>query len=283
MSLSAGLKSVKLSGVAIAAVLALFAFGGAAIQVHAQSPSTGFTLSTYDNDFLWTSANAFYAPATPFGTWSATPEGCSAPVAGTGICASSLGTNGYANLGGSLDYGPLVLDGNTLHTSLTGLPNGSATLVRSGGLWVMKQSTHTFPASHGLTLSMLARSWLNFGGNSPSQSNFQNGLLVLAFFVHLPQSASAQVTNVYPDASFVSNSLGWIVNYQIIIQESQCFPSSCPIPSPYFYVDFPSSIRTNTFTELVGGTSITATTTGGVTSYTTNGATTTLAVAQSLS
>jgi hypothetical protein len=202
------------------------------------SGSSTFTLTENDNDFLWTAAKEFYAPAAPFGTWSATPSGCyDQPVPGTGICSNS--PDGYANLGGSQDFGTFTVVGNTMvSTSFVG--NTPATFVYTSGQWVMQPNVAQF-ASNGLPMVQYAKANLNFGANVPTEGNFINGTFVQWVYVNLPSSDSAMVLQQYPDAVYDSNVNGWLVGFGIYLMESKCYPSSCPIPSSYFNTPFPSS------------------------------------------
>jgi hypothetical protein len=247
---------------------------------HGHGPSTSFALMTTDNDFLWTAANVFYAPATPFGIWSATPSGCALSVSGTGICSAPIGTNGYANLGGSSDYTTISVSGNSLQTTL-GVGPVLTFQNDSSGYWVLPQTVLNLGAGVGdFPLIGVATGWLNFGGQAPSPTTFENGLQILAFFIHAPQHAAAQVLATYPDAQYVGESWGWVVNFQVIVQEGGCHPSSCPIPSGFFGIPGGQFTTSDLFGSLltldVGGTSITPSTVtvGGIayTVYTTNGA-----------
>ena len=201
-----------------------------------------FTLTEYDNDFLWTAGQEYFAPAAPFGTWSATPSGCyHQPVLGTGICAETPPYNGYSNLGGSQDFGTFTVVGNTMvspaYPAFVG--NTSMTFVNTGGQWIMAPTETQF-AINGLPIVQYSKANLNFGANVPTEGNFINGTFVQWVYVNLPASDSAMVLQQYPDAVFDSHANGWLVLYGIYLLRSQCY-SSCTQPSSYFNTPFPSS------------------------------------------
>ncbi|MCL5101746.1 MAG: hypothetical protein M1544_00085 [Candidatus Marsarchaeota archaeon] len=206
-------------------------------NVHISYNSAPFALHTTDNDFLWTSVNTYYAPASPFGTWSATPEGCYASVPGTGICASPLGTNGYANLGISEDFGILSMNGSMLQNSTYHYKFK----LQSNGLWVMTPSVTPYSLGNGLMMLFYQRGELNFGGMSPNQNDFVNGTYVNWEVVKAPKSKASEVLAMFPDASYQPSVSGWIVGMEVTFMENQCYPSSCPIPSSYFGMAFPAN------------------------------------------
>ena len=202
------------------------------------NPSGTNCLTTFDNDFLWTSANEFYAPAAPFGTWSATPEGCYVYgySGSNGICNAA--PNGYANLGGSQDLGPIALSGSDLITSVAGSTATGNTLTfvqQANGEWVLSTTTLTYSSP---AVTEYWQGELNFGGSAPSQSTFVNGTLVQWDYVS--GSSNTQPAG-YPD-SIYDNTIGaWLISFNVYILENQCNPSSCPIPSSYFNLGFPSN------------------------------------------
>ncbi len=210
------------------------------------SPSVHtFVLSTYDNDFLWTPANTYYAPAAPFGTWSATPSGCYASVPGTGICASNLGTNGYANLGGSQDFAPFVFKGSAITTSFAYYNNEQAsnniiTFEPSGpGTWAMLPNNLTL-TENGMPVSEYWRGNLTFSG-TPSMANFTGGILAQWDYIKTNSIITNSIVKQYlPDAVYDQSMGAWLVGFNVYLLENKCYPSSCAIPSSYFNMPFPA-------------------------------------------
>ncbi len=227
------------------------------------TPSTSFALSSYDNDFLWTAANEYYAPAAPFGTWSATPEGCyNQPVPGTGICATI--PNGYSNLGGSVDLGTISVKGNVM-VATNFLSGTSLEFYNNGSAWI-QQPVAIALTVNGLPQTFYQKAVLNFGGNTPSQANFVNGTLAEWIYVNLPQSDASTVLAQFPDAVFDTNTNAWLVGFNINLMENKCYPS-CTQPASYFSTPFPSSGNTLTQEPLPLSSSATfALTANGVTS-----------------
>ena len=206
--------------------------------------TTAFLLTTYDNDFLWISANEYFAPAAPFGHWSATPAGCyNQPVPGTGICANA--NNGYANLGGSEDLNALTLSGNVLSTSIAETAqNNSITFMRNGNNWIMLPNKLSLTVN-SLPVSEYWRGTLSFNG-MPSQANFTSGLLAQWDYVNA-SSTNTIVTSAFPDAVYDQAMKAWLISFNVYNLENKCYPSGCPIPSSYFSMPFP-----NDFSQLSG-------------------------------
>ncbi|MDG6921908.1 MAG: hypothetical protein JRN67_01290 [Nitrososphaerota archaeon] len=235
-------------GLGLLAALLIIPIVSPALNVSASSPFVGSNctspnppgtncLTTFDNDFLWTSANEFYAPAAPFGTWSATPEGCYVYgyLGSNGICNAA--PNGYANLGGSQDLGPITMSGSDLVTSIAGSSasgNALTFVQQASGEWVLSTTTLTYSSP---TVTEYWQGELYFGGSAPSQSTFVNGTLVQWDYV---SGSSNTQPSGYPD-SIYDNTIGaWLISFNVYILENQCYPSGCPIPSSYFNLGFPS-------------------------------------------
>ena len=225
------------------------------------SVTSTFQLTEFDNDFLWTSVNAFFAPAAPYGTWSATPEGCyNQPVPGTGICATY--PNGYANLGGSNDLGPIeVLSNGNLLTPIYGYPsnvlgNQLLFIKQKGYNYTLFSDNLTLPSSVTGTPFTQYEYWsgsLTFSG-SPSESSFLHGKLYQWDLVHEPQSDSSAVLAAYPEAVYDGAANAWLVGVNVYILENQCYPSGCPIPSNAFSMAFPTFSDTlSSFPAVYGG------------------------------
>ena len=211
------------------------------------SPSTStFTLKENDSDFLWTSVKQFYAPAAPFGTWSATPSGCyDQPVPGTGICSNT--PDGYANLGNSMDLGPITVNGTTLTTSILQSPGtnvaGNKLIFvnnNNGGVWVLMPNILNYVNSGNFSITEYWRGFLKFSG-TPTSTSFKNGMLVQWDYVNAPQSASAAVQARYPDAAYDSSAGAWLIGFNIYLLNSTCDPNGCRQPSSYYNIPFPAS------------------------------------------
>lgn len=210
------------------------------LQQHIPGPAGpamySFNLTEFDNDFLWTAQNAFYAPAVPFGNWSATPQGCyTYAVANTGICTTP--GNSYANLGGSQDLGTITVTPGGLQTSLYGYPNDTVgnhlVFSRTGTTYTLMPTAVSYPVGN-FTVSEIWEGYLNFGNMPPSEQNFSSGELYQWVVIKAP-SNDCNVLAAYPDAVFVGPSLNaWLIGFNVYDMAHGIISKS------YFTMPFPA-------------------------------------------
>ncbi len=143
-----------------------------------------FNMTTEDSDFLWYSQPGGGGPAggngSMFGTWSGTPYG-------NGTSTSF----GYVNLGGSDDFGPMIVSASaTVITTEFEINQNEYTspvsyLESSSGHYVLSPTSVLAPFNTlGMPTYELISGYLNFSG-MPSAANYTGGFLLQVQYVQV--------------------------------------------------------------------------------------------------
>jgi len=185
-----------------------------AFVIPANAKPTTFSVNYNQAQFQWRAADPLVVGfGGPFGDWSGS----------------------YQNYATSSDF---TLTGNALHSTFTFSPivtNIEAastvyTFDKSSGLWVEHAGslTYNIPGFYCLDTSLPVcngpyvnfwTGYLNFGGNTPSTSNFVHGVGYQWIYYFAPQSDTSVTANI-PYAQWDAKVGAWLIGLSIYLWDS---------------------------------------------------------------